>query len=195
MTLHIISAASFQARSRGCRGTLTGVIAGASEAIQSLTEGPDCFGARAPLRKRFAFVAGNDIRIRRASAFPRHDLPELCVIGGPQMTEGAGNAGRPMRPQPRAQNEEAHELVTTVTPVSPGIPRANGFNGLFRALPGDRAFLSPSLTDHHPISLISASGYQDHTASPYACRCVRLAHRSIHRIPRPTCRDDRDTPL
>jgi hypothetical protein len=43
----------------------------------------------------------------------------------------------------------AHELVTTVAPGSPGIPARNGFNSLFRALPGDRApssvkFLSPT---------------------------------------------------
>src|SRR5260370_41554735 len=38
--------------------------------------------------------------------------------------EGAGNAGRWMRPQPRVQMKKAHEQVTTVTPVSPGIPRA-----------------------------------------------------------------------
>src|SRR6202011_2636753 len=30
---------------------------------------------------------------------------------------------------------------------TPGIPARNGFNGLFRALPGDRACLSPSLAD------------------------------------------------
>ena len=42
------------------------------------------------------------------------------------------------------KNRKTYELVTTVTPVSPGIPRANGFNGFLRALPGDRAFLSPS---------------------------------------------------
>src|SRR5258708_14147723 len=29
-----------------------------------------------------------------------------------------------MRPQPRVRNKKAHEQVTTVTPVSPGIPRA-----------------------------------------------------------------------
>jgi hypothetical protein len=29
-----------------------------------------------------------------------------------------------MRPQPRVQMKKAHEQVTTVTPVSPGIPRA-----------------------------------------------------------------------
>jgi hypothetical protein len=38
--------------------------------------------------------------------------------------KGAGNAGRPTRPQPRMQNKKAYELVTTVTPDSPGIPRA-----------------------------------------------------------------------
>jgi hypothetical protein len=34
--------------------------------------------------------------------------------------------------------------VTTSTPESPGIPARNGFNGLCRALPGDRAVLPPS---------------------------------------------------
>jgi hypothetical protein len=35
---------------------------------------------------------------------------------------GAGNAGRPTRPQPRMQNKKAYELVTTVTPVHPAFP-------------------------------------------------------------------------
>jgi hypothetical protein len=34
-------------------------------------------------------------------------------------TEGAGNAGRSMHPQPRVQNRKAHELVTTGSPKSP----------------------------------------------------------------------------
>jgi hypothetical protein len=34
-----------------------------------------------------------------------------------------------------------------VQPDSPGIPARNGFNGLFRALPGDEFFLSPSSAD------------------------------------------------
>jgi hypothetical protein len=38
----------------------------------------------------------------------------------------------------------AHEFVTTGPPESPGIPARNGFNGFLRALPGDRALLSPS---------------------------------------------------
>jgi hypothetical protein len=58
-------------------------------------------------------------------------------------------------------------VVTTGPPGSPGIPARNGFNGFLRALPGDRAFLSPSpallLADLTP-----ASRRQDHTTSPSA---------------------------
>jgi hypothetical protein len=48
------------------------------------------------------------------------------------------------------KNKKHGELVTTVTPVSPGIPRAAGFNGFLRALPGDRACLSPSPAESPP---------------------------------------------
>jgi hypothetical protein len=65
----------------------------------------------------------------------------------PQTSEGAGNAGRSMRPQPRVQIKKAHEHShhghTGFTRHSP----RNGFNGLYRALPGDRAFLPPSSAD------------------------------------------------
>jgi hypothetical protein len=66
----------------------------------------------------------------------------------PENSEGAGNAGRLMRPQPRVRNKIKHtSVVTTVTPeIARHSPR-NGFNGLLRALPGDRACLSPSLPD------------------------------------------------
>jgi hypothetical protein len=63
-------------------------------------------------------------------------------------------------------------------PESPGIPARNGFNGLFRALPGDRAFLPPSSADQGSVrarsgaqtsaNLTPASGRQDHTTSPSA---------------------------
>jgi hypothetical protein len=43
--------------------------------------------------------------------------------------------------------------------------------------------------------LISASGYQDHTASPSASHALVRRSENVHRIPQPTCRDDRDTPL
>src|SRR4029077_3875241 len=77
-------------------------------------------------------------------------------------------------------------IVTTVTPVSPGIPRAMVY-GLLRALPGDQACLTPS-----PALLIAdltpASGRQNHTTSPYAsARFVKRTAR-VHRIP-PRVRD------
>ena len=48
-------------------------------------------------------------------------------------TEGAGNAGCPMHPQPVCIGSK-HTVVTTVAPGSPGIPARDGFNGFLRAL-------------------------------------------------------------
>ena len=42
----------------------------------------------------------------------------------PSNLEGAGNAGRLVRPQPRVVCSKTRALVTTVTPETPGIPRA-----------------------------------------------------------------------
>jgi hypothetical protein len=38
------------------------------------------------------------------------------------------------------KSKKARKQVTTSTPDHPAFPHANGFNGLWRALPGDRAF-------------------------------------------------------
>jgi hypothetical protein len=63
-------------------------------------------------------------------------------------SEGVGNAGCPLHPQPRVHFVLVERTrVTTSTPESPGIPARNGFNGLLRALPGDRALLPPSFAD------------------------------------------------
>jgi len=58
----------------------------------------------------------------------------------------------------------SHRRYTRKHPAFP----AQWFYGLYRALPGDRAFLPPSPRGIAPQGLISASGYQDHTTSPYA---------------------------
>src|SRR6478752_5484133 len=54
-----------------------------------------------------------------------------------------------------------------VTGKSPGIPARNGFNGFLRALPGDRAFLSPSparaLGSRELDAGVEASGPHDFT--------------------------------
>ena len=69
---------------------------------------------------------------------------------------------------------------------NPAFP-AQWFYGLFRALPGDRAFLPPS----PPRSLLlenltPASGCQDHTTSPSALAPLVLRRHRVHRIPHPT---------
>jgi hypothetical protein len=57
--------------------------------------------------------------------------------------KGAGNAGRSDAPAASRANEKKHaSIVTTVTPISPGIPRAIGFNGFLRALPGEPGFFA-----------------------------------------------------
>jgi len=84
--------------------------------------------------------------------------------------------------------------VSQVTPESPGIPRAMVY-GLLRALPGDRAFLSPSpLRSLLLRGLTPASRRQDHTTSPSASGALVCCAVRVHRIP-PHVRDDRETPL
>src|SRR3954452_4200092 len=96
--------------------------------------------------------------------------------------EGVGNAGRPMHPQSRVQNKKAHEVVTTGSPELPGIPARDGFNGFLRALPGDRAFLSPSSADRS-ANLTPASRRQDHTTSSSASAPFVKSTKRVHRIP------------
>src|SRR6202011_5423365 len=88
----------------------------------------------------------------------------------PLQSEGAGNAGRPMRPIAACANVVVERTrVSQVTPeITQHSPR-NGFNGFLRALPGDRAFLPPSpLRSLLLKNLMPASGHQDHTPSPSA---------------------------
>ena len=63
----------------------------------------------------------------------------------------------------------------------PAFP-AQWFYGLFRALPGNRAFLPPSLADNS-ADLTPASGCQDHTTSPSASAPFVFWHPRVHRIP------------
>ncbi len=136
--------------------------------------------------------------------------PSFCKKPLPK--EGVGNAGRTMHPRSRVHLVVVKGTrVTTSTPKSPGIPARNGFNGLLRALPGDRALLPPSscglkvLSDpvepnEPPQDLTPASRRQDHTRSLTGLSPTRPAIPSrakrcrVHRTP-PRVRDDHDTPL
>jgi hypothetical protein len=68
-----------------------------------------------------------------------HFARGLPLNSGPLPSEGAGNAGRPMRPPPRVrwQNAESTQRQSGHTGIVRHSPR-NGFNGFLRALPGDR---------------------------------------------------------
>jgi hypothetical protein len=84
---------------------------------------------------------------------------------------------------------ESTGVEATGPPESPGIPARNGFNGLCRALPGDRALLPPSpadivlslpgWADKTSANLTPASGRQDHTILPSAISISR--QRAIDR--------------
>src|ERR1700736_26426 len=118
-----------------------------------------------------------------------HDLAarprESCHQPSAPKTEGAGNAGRALRPQPCVRDEKAHKHSHHGHTGNARHSPRNGFNGFLRALPGDRAFLSPSPAGL-PADLTPASRRQDHTTSPSASRAIVESATRVHRIPRPT---------
>jgi hypothetical protein len=109
--------------------------------------------------------------------------------------EGAGNAGRPMRPIAACATIVVERTrVSQVTPESPGTPRAMVY-GLYRALPGEPGFLATvtpeKLASQELDTSVGVSGPHDFAVRLSA---VRQWHFSVHRIPS-RVRDDRDTPL
>ena len=98
----------------------------------------------------------------------------VAFIFRPQENRGRGECRVPAAPAAScALCSSRSARVTTSTPESPGIPARNGFNGVCRALPGDRALLPPSSceygmsapgrADMPPQNLTPASGRQNHT--------------------------------
>src|ERR1700726_3853653 len=94
--------------------------------------------------------------------------PSLAMNFLTLRSEGAGNAGRPMRPIAAcAMVVVERTRVSQVTPESPGIPRAMVYV-LYRALPGEPGFLATVAGGIASTDLTPASGRQDHTTSPSA---------------------------
>jgi hypothetical protein len=129
---------------------------------------PDQVRGRPPPRHAQGRVEGGEItgtRLRDLAAGFARGLPEIFLT---LQTEGAGNTGCALHPRSRVQQctkQNAHEHTGSAEAIRHSL--RNGFNGLFRALPGDRAFLppSPALLS---ANLTPASGRQDHTTSPSA---------------------------
>src|ERR1700689_5427777 len=81
---------------------------------------------------------------RYHSAISRRIAPELCMNDPPQ--EGSRECrvrAAPAVSCAKCAKENAHEHTGSAESIRHS-PR-NGFNGFLRALPGDRAFLPPSL--------------------------------------------------
>ncbi len=75
--------------------------------------------------------------------------------------------------------------VTTVTPVSPGIPRADGFNGFLRALLGEPGLFATVINGllRQLDASVGASGPHDFAVR---FRAFVMPRQSVHRIPHPT---------
>src|SRR5689334_18429031 len=101
-----------------------------------------------------------------------------------------GNAG--CWPQPMARRQQKKPAAGTTGPAGSSVRHSlrDGFNGSLRTLPGDGAFLPPSVGGSSSANLsasVGAPGPHD-----FAVRVVTLVarHHRVHRIPRSTFRDD-----
>ena len=147
----------------------------------------DCFVAFAP-RNDGRDIASTSPRSRGATR------PKFCKIFAPpnrgRRESRVSDAPAAARVVVGSTRVSHHEFTGNIR-LSP----RNGFNGLFRALPGDRALLPPSpLRSLLLRNLTPASRRQDHTTSPSASRAVRYRRIRVHRIPS-RVRDDREPPL
>ena len=89
----------------------------------------------------------------------------------------------------RAKSKKHTSVVTTGSPIRSGIPCTVVYD-LFHALPGDRAFLSPSPARSSPAGLTSASRRQNHVASPSADRALSSIARTASTASRANVCDD-----
>src|SRR5438046_586551 len=123
--------------------------------------------------------------IKHTFAFPRRESPELCTNLSPFETEGAGNAGRSMRPKPRVPNKTKHtSVVTTVTPeITRHSPR-NGFTVSFVLSPVTSLFDTVACASSHRLDAsIGASEPHD-----FAVRCSTFRQAHCPRPPHPAPR-------
>ena len=108
--------------------------------------------------------------------------------------EGAGNAGRPMHPQPRVEIKKPHELVTTGTPQSTGIPRAMVLTVSFvlSSATGLSCHRRLQIKIRRLDTSVGVSGPHD-----FSVREQGHSSRDLPRPPHPlpNVLDDRETPL
>ena len=110
--------------------------------------------------------------------------PSCSETFAPQEIKGAGKTGCALHPRSRVQLHTAKRTrAYRFSGNTPAFP-AQWFYGLFRALPGERALLPPSLLRSLLLrNLAPASRRQDHTTSPSARPAFVSRKLRVHRIP------------
>jgi hypothetical protein len=119
----------------------------------------------------------------QASIFPRRQSIRALQTR-PSQNRGRRECRVFFAPAASCVTRETHELELLQVRRTIRHSLREWFYSLLRALPGDRAWLPPSPARCASIvaRLISASGYQDHTASPSAERALvsRAPERPSH---------------
>jgi hypothetical protein len=128
---------------------------------------------------------GDDVQ-KDISLYSRRAItPELCRNNVPQQTEGAGKAGCPLHPQPRAQSVGSTRVSHHRYPGTPGLPCAMVLTVSFALSSATGLFCHRRLqvTTCKLDASVGASGPHD-----FAVRLgvTRQRHRRVHRIPLPT---------
>jgi hypothetical protein len=132
----------------------------------------------------------------RGSAIPRRDAPEVCMKFALRKTEGAGNAGCPLHPQPRVQSVESTRVSHHRFTGTPGISCAMVLTAYFVLSPVTGLSCHRRLVDigvSGPLGLTSPStklerqrrGVRTTRLRRPLSRCSSTA-QGVHRIPHPT---------
>ena len=137
------------------------------------------------------------MRVRAARGARR---PSFCKNRSPRKTEGVGNAGCPLHPQPRVRmvseaHERSHHRFTGLFPAFPHTMVLTAYfvlspatNSSCHRHPRIKGLSKPGRADAPPQDLTPASGRQNHTASPSAESIVRpRAIRQLTGLIDPPC--------
>ena len=116
-------------------------------------------------------------------AFPRHDVPEACMIVS--LSENRGRREDRVRAAPAVSRANctkscAHEHTGSAESIRPSL--RNGFTAYNVLFPAT-GFLAAVTSRISPQSLTPASGRQNHTISPSASAALVSRSLYVHRIP------------
>jgi hypothetical protein len=139
--------------------------------------------ARGFARRAFPIEFSNSksrIRVR----VPAAQRARVVHEPSPKKSEGVGNAGCPLHPQPRVQKVESTRVSTADTPEHPAFPHAmvltvsfvlSQVTGLVCHLRrrNEAPLKCPVGQEAPSAALTPASGRQDHTTSPSASHIIR----------------------